>query len=107
MGLLDGRVVIVTGAGGGIGRAHALAFAAEARAWWSTTSGWALTVRPPAAECRAVGRRRDRRRRGEAVASRANIADWNAAAGLIGTAVRKRSAGSMFWSTMLGSSATG
>ena len=29
MGLLDGRVAIITGAGGGIGRAHALAFAAE------------------------------------------------------------------------------
>ena len=29
MGLLDGRVVIVTGAGRGIGREHALAFAAE------------------------------------------------------------------------------
>jgi NAD(P)-dependent dehydrogenase (short-subunit alcohol dehydrogenase family) len=29
MGLTDGKVVIVTGAGGGIGRAHARAFAAE------------------------------------------------------------------------------
>lgn len=29
MGLLDGKIAIITGAGGGIGRAHALAFARE------------------------------------------------------------------------------
>jgi len=29
MGLLDGKVAVITGAGGGIGRAHALAFARE------------------------------------------------------------------------------
>jgi len=29
MGLLDGKVAVVTGAGGGLGRSHALAFAAE------------------------------------------------------------------------------
>ena len=29
MGICDGRVVIITGAGRGLGRAHALAFAAE------------------------------------------------------------------------------
>ena len=32
MGLLDGKVVIVTGAGGGIGREHALAMAKEGAA---------------------------------------------------------------------------
>ena len=32
MGLLDGRVIIITGAGGGIGREHALAFAKEGAA---------------------------------------------------------------------------
>ena len=29
MGICDGRVVVITGAGRGLGRAHALAFAAE------------------------------------------------------------------------------
>jgi len=32
MGLLDGKIAVVTGAGGGLGREHALALAAEGAA---------------------------------------------------------------------------
>lgn len=49
MGLLDGRVVIVTGAGGGIGRAHALAFAAEGARVVVNDIGVGWTARPRAA----------------------------------------------------------
>ncbi|MFM9035709.1 MAG: SDR family oxidoreductase [Mycobacterium sp.] len=88
MGLLDGRVVIVTGAGGGIGRAHALAFAAQgARVVVNdigvgldgSAGGGGSAAQAVVDEIRSAG--------GEAVPSGANVADWAQAAQLIGTAV--------------------
>jgi NAD(P)-dependent dehydrogenase (short-subunit alcohol dehydrogenase family) len=88
-GLCDGRIVIVTGAGGGLGRAHALAFAAEgarvvvndigtSREGEGTSAGPAQQV---VEEIRAAG--------GEAAANTDDVADWDGAARLIRTAVEK------------------
>jgi NAD(P)-dependent dehydrogenase (short-subunit alcohol dehydrogenase family) len=88
MALVDGRVVIVTGAGGGIGRAHALAFAAEGARVVVNDIGVGLDGSPASGgsaaqsvvdEITAAG--------GEAVANGSNIADWNQAAALVQTAI--------------------
>ena len=87
MGALDGRVAIITGAGRGIGREHALLFAAEGAKVVVNDLGGAMDGtgddRTPAEqvvdEIKAMG--------GEAVANADNVADWEGAQRLINSAV--------------------
>ena len=74
----DGRVVVITGAGGGIGRAEALLFAQEgARVVVNDVS--ADGANAVVEEVRAAG--------GEAVASTDDISDWDGAGRLVSLAV--------------------
>ncbi|MGH9305407.1 MAG: SDR family oxidoreductase [Acidimicrobiales bacterium] len=87
MGELDGRVAIITGAGRGIGREHALLFAGEGAKVVVNDLGGAIDGsgddRSPAQqvvdEIKAAG--------GEAVANADNVADWEGGQRLINSAI--------------------
>ncbi len=87
VGALDGRVAIITGAGRGIGREHAILFAAEGAkvvvndlGGGGDVSGTDLTsVEQVVADIRAAG--------GEAIGNGDDVSDWNGGRRLIRSAI--------------------
>jgi NAD(P)-dependent dehydrogenase (short-subunit alcohol dehydrogenase family) len=87
MGALDGRVAIITGAGGGLGREHALLFAQEGAKVVVNDLGGNVdgsgedrsAAQKVVDEIRAMG--------GEAVENHDNVAEWEGAQRLIQTAI--------------------
>ena len=84
MGTLDGKVAIVTGAGTGLGRSHALALAAEGATVVVSNRVRDLSATPScelvAEEIAAAG--------GVAVSDTSSVADWEAMGELVGRTVR-------------------
>lgn len=89
MGICEGRTVIITGAARGLGRAYALAFAAEGANVVVNDIGASLggegrdtsAADGVVAEIRAAG--------GKAVANYDDVTDWDAAGRIVETAVRE------------------
>src|SRR5262249_23190907 len=87
MGRLDGRVAIVTGAGRGLGRAHALHLASQGAAAVVNDLGRSLGGEGedlgPAAEVVALIESQG----GRAIENHDDVADWDGAAALVAAAV--------------------
>jgi len=87
MGLCDDRIVIVTGAARGLGRAHALAFAAAGAKVVVNDLGVALDGSDPRSDAAEEVVGEIRAGGGEAVANADDIADFDGAARLVRTAL--------------------
>jgi NAD(P)-dependent dehydrogenase (short-subunit alcohol dehydrogenase family) len=87
MGALDGRVAIITGAGRGIGREHALLFAAEGAKVVVNDLGGGLHGEAEATSAAEQVVEEIKSFGGEAVANHDDVADWDGGANLIKSAV--------------------
>ncbi len=89
MGALDGRIAIITGAGRGIGREHALLFAAEGAKVVVNDLGGApdgsgsdaSPAEQVVAEITAAG--------GEAIANHDDVADWEGSQRMVNAAIER------------------
>lgn len=88
MGALAGRVAIVTGAGRGLGRAHALLLAAEGARLVVNDAGVAVDGEPSAESPAREVVEEIRRLGGEAVASEHDVAEWRGGQELVELALR-------------------
>ena len=89
MGLLDGKVAIITGAGGGLGRSHALLFASEGArvvvndlgGTMDGSGGGNAMADQVVEEIRAAG--------GEAIANYASVSDEDGAHSMVNDAINE------------------
>lgn len=87
MGALDGRVAIITGAGRGIGREHALLFAAEGAKVVVNDLGGSLDGSGDDRSAAQQVADEIRERGGEAVANHDDVADWEGGKHLVDSAI--------------------